>query len=67
ALIGSAVAGAYGTLMNVLSVSPGPAGIPGVVVIRPEGMMQYLVTLLVAFVVTFIVTILLAKKFGKEK
>ncbi|MGL4336504.1 MAG: PTS transporter subunit EIIC [Turicibacter sp.] len=66
ALVGSAVASAYGTFMHVLSVSPGPAGLPGIVVIRPESMVQYMISLAIAFAVTFVVTLLLAKKFGKE-
>ncbi len=67
ALIGSAIASAYATFMKVLSVSPGPAGLPGVIVIRPESMLQYMVSLAIAFVITFVVTILLAKIFGKNK
>lgn len=67
ALIGSAIASAYATFMKVLSVSPGPAGLPGVIVIRPESMLQYMVSLAIAFVITFVVTILLAKIFGKNQ
>ena len=36
ALIGSAVGSAYATFMKVLSLSQGPAGLPGVIVIRPK-------------------------------
>lgn len=61
ALIGSAIGSAYATWMNVLSLSQGPAGLPGVIVIRPQSMIQYLISLGIAFVVTFIVTILFAK------
>lgn len=46
---------------EVLSVSQGPAGLPGVIVIRPQSMVQYMVALGIAFVVTFVVTILFAK------
>ena len=67
ALIGSAVASAYCTFMQVLSVSPGPAGIPGVIVIRPESMIQYMVTLVIAFVIGFIATVILAKLFNKKQ
>ena len=66
ALVGSAVAAAYGTFMKVLSVSPGPAGLPGVIVIRPESMFQYMVTLGIAFVVGFIATLMLARMFNKK-
>ena len=53
--------------MQVLSVSPGPAGLPGVIVIRPESMLQYMVTLLIAFVIGFIATIILGKIFNKKQ
>ena len=66
ALVGSAVAAAYGTFMKVLSVSPGPAGLPGVIVIRPESMVQYMVTLGIAFIVGFIATLMLARMFNKK-
>ena len=52
--------------MKVLSVSPGPAGLPGVIFIRPESMFQYMVTLGIAFVVGFIATLMLARMFNKK-
>lgn len=61
ALIGSGVASAYVTFMGVLSVSPGPAGLPGFVVIRPESMIHYMIGMIISFIVTFIVTIAIAK------
>lgn len=67
ALIGSAVGSAYATWMEVLSLSQGPAGLPGVIVIRPQSMLQYMVSLGIAFVVTFIVTIAFAKMSRKNK
>ena len=66
ALIGSAIGSAYGTLMNVLSLSPGPAGLPGVIVIRPESMIQYMISMAIVFVTSFIATIILAKFFAKR-
>ncbi|NMB07555.1 MAG: PTS transporter subunit EIIC [Tissierellia bacterium] len=67
ALIGSAVASAYVTLMKVLSLSPGPAGLPGIIVIRPQSMLQYMVGLVIAFVVAFTSTVLLSKVVEKKK
>lgn len=69
ALIGSAVGSAYATLMNVLSLSQGPAGLPGVIVIRPQSMVHYMIALAIAFFVSFMSTVLLAKlsKQKKEK
>lgn len=66
ALIGSAVGGGYATLMKVLSVSQGPAGVPGVIVMRPESMLQFLVAISIAFVVSFAATFLLGKVFNKD-
>ena len=53
--------------MKVLSLSPGPAGLPGVIVIRPQSMIQYIIGLSIAFVVAFIATIILSKFWGENK
>jgi PTS system sucrose-specific IIC component len=66
ALIGSAVGSAYATFMKVLSLSQGPAGLPGIIVIRPQSMVQYLVSLIISFGITFIMTILLGRKWSKK-
>lgn len=66
ALIGSAVGSAYAVWMKVLSVSQGPAGIPGVIVMRPQSMIQFLVAITISFVVTFIVTYLFIKIFNRK-
>lgn len=63
ALIGSA----YAVWMKVLSVSQGPAGIPGVIVMRPQSMLQFLVSITISFTVTFIVTYLFIKIFSKKE
>ncbi len=67
ALIGSAVGSAYATLMNVLALSPGPAGLPGVIVIRPQSMVQYMVAIAIAFIVSFMSTVFLAKLSEQKK
>ena len=61
AMIGSAVATAYTTFANVLAVSQGPAGLPGVIAIRPQSMINYIIGMAIAFVVAFIVTIIFSK------
>ncbi|AQR94550.1 sucrose-specific PTS transporter subunit IIBC [Clostridium saccharoperbutylacetonicum] len=66
ALIGSAVGSAYATFMKVLSLSQGPAGLPGIIVIRPQSMIQYMISLCISFGITFIMTILLGKKWSKK-
>lgn len=67
ALIGSAVGSAYATFMKVLALSQGPAGLPGVIVIRPESMVQYMVTMVITFVTATIATILLSTVFQKKE
>ena len=67
ALIGSAVGSAYATFMKVLSLSQGPAGLPGAIVIRPESMVQYMVTMVITFVTATIATILLSTVFQKKE
>lgn len=61
AMIGSAVATAYTTFTKVLAVSQGPAGLPGVIAIRPQSMINYIIGMAIAFVVAFIVTITFSK------
>ncbi|MFU2181356.1 hypothetical protein ACMZ6Y_07485 [Streptococcus pluranimalium] len=53
-------------MMKVLSVSQGPAGIPGVIVMRPQSMGQFLVAIAIAFVVSFAMTFVLHKLFSKK-
>ena len=67
ALIGSAVGSAYATFMKVLSLSQGPAGLPGAIVIRPESMVQYMVTMVITFVTATVATILLSTVFQKKE
>ena len=67
ALIGSAVGSAYATFMKVLSLSQGPAGLPGVIVIRPKSMVQYMVTMVITFVTATVATILLSTVFQKKE
>ena len=45
----------------------GPAGLPGVIVIRPESMVQYMVTMVITFVTATIATILLSTVFQKKE
>ena len=61
ALIGSAVASAYSTFYASFISFTRTAGLPGVIVIRPESMIQYMITLAIGFAITFVVTFVLAK------
>ena len=68
AMIGAAVSTAYTTFANVLAVSQGPAGLPGIIAIRPQSMVQYIIGMAISFAVAFVMTIVLSKmnKFNKE-
>ncbi|MDV2684084.1 sucrose-specific PTS transporter subunit IIBC [Alkalihalophilus lindianensis] len=67
AIIGAGVSSAYVTLMKVLSIALGPAGLPGVIAIRPDSMMHFLIGLAIAFAVSFAMTIVLAKRAAKKE
>ncbi|GIN10297.1 PTS sucrose transporter subunit IIBC [Shouchella clausii] len=66
ALVGAAVANAYITLNNVLAVALGAAGLPGIISIRPDSLIHYVIGMVIAFVVTFSLTVLLSKRY-KDK
>ncbi len=67
ALIGGGIGAAYATLVKVLSVSQGPCGVIGVICIRPDCMLQFMVSMAVAIVSAFAATMLLGKAFGKKE
>lgn len=67
ALIGGGIGAAYATLVKVLSVSQGPCGIIGVICIRPDCMLQFMVSMVVAIVSAFIATMLLGGALGKKE
>ncbi|GAA0815653.1 sucrose-specific PTS transporter subunit IIBC [Clostridium tertium] len=68
AMIGAAVSTAYTTFANVLAVSQGPAGLPGIIAIRPQSMIQYIIGMAISFAVTFVMTVVFSrmKKFNSE-
>lgn len=67
AMVGSAVSASYITLMKVLALSPGPAGLPGIIAIRPQSMIHYVIGMAISFVVTFAATIVISKVMAKKK
>lgn len=60
-MVGSAIASAYMTITNVISVSPGAAGVIGFVCIKPEYILHYLIGVVIAAISAFAVTIVLSK------
>lgn len=66
ALIGGGIGAAYATLVRVLSVSQGPCGVIGVICIRPDCMIQFMVSVIIAIISAFIATFLLGKTIGRK-
>jgi len=67
ALIGGGIGAAYATIMHVLSVSQGPCGVIGVICIRPDCMLQFMVSMAVAMACAFGATMLLGNVLGKKE
>lgn len=67
ALIGGGIGAAYATLVKVLSVSQGPCGVIGVICIRPDCMLQFMVSMAIAIVSAFAATMVLGEIFGKKE
>lgn len=66
AMIGSAVSSAYIMLTKVLALAPGAAGLPGIISIRPDSMINYVIGMVISMSVAVVSTIMLAK-FAKKK
>ena len=67
ALIGGGIGAAYATIMHVLSVSQGPCGVIGVICIRPDCMLQFMVSMVIAIVCAFAATMFLGKILGQKE
>lgn len=57
-MIGSAVACAFIGAFKVLSVSMGPAGIPGIIAIRPKSTVYFIICAIISFVISFITSLI---------
>ena len=67
AMIGSAVASGYIILTKVLALSPGAAGLPGIISIRPQSMIHYIIGMAISMVVAAVSTIVLSRIIGEKK
>ncbi|OLN22082.1 PTS maltose transporter subunit IIBC [Domibacillus antri] len=67
AIVGSAVATAYVTFFKVKAIALGAAGLPGVISIHHEGLLQYVIGMAISFAVAFVVTMILAKRDAKKE
>ena len=54
-------------LTKVLALSPGAAGLPGIISIRPQSMVNYIIGMVISMAVTFIATVMLAKFMNKKE
>ncbi|MBP3039810.1 PTS sucrose transporter subunit IIBC [Bacillaceae bacterium Marseille-Q3522] len=62
ALIGTAVAAAYVTFQHVLAVAMGPAALPGVIAIRPDVLIHFIIGAVISFAVTFVLTVVFSRR-----
>lgn len=62
AIVGSAIGSGFVTLFKVKATALGAAGLPGIISIRPDTIVSYIIGMAIAFVVAFVVTIILAKR-----
>ena len=67
AMIGSAVSSAYIMLTKVLALAPGAAGLPGIISIRPDSMINYIIGMAISMGVAVVSTIILAKTTAKKE
>ncbi|MEM1504688.1 sucrose-specific PTS transporter subunit IIBC [Domibacillus sp. 8LH] len=67
ALIGSSVATAYVTFFKVKAIALGAAGLPGIISIQHEGLVQYVIGMVISIVVAFAVTMILGKRDEKKQ
>lgn len=67
AMIGSAVGSGYVMLTKVLAISPGAAGLPGIISIRPTSIVNYIIAMILSMAVAVISTIVIAKVMNKKQ
>lgn len=66
AIIGASVSTAFITIFKVKAVALGAAGLPGIISIRPDSIVPYVIGMVISFVVTSVMTIILAKRAAKK-
>lgn len=67
AITGAAVASAFIALTKVKATALGAAGLPGIISIKPDSIISYIIGMAISFAVAFAVTIILAKRDGKKQ
>ena len=66
-MIGTAVSSAYIMLTKVLALAPGAEGLPGIISIRPDSMINYIIGMAISMGVAVVSTIILAKTTAKKE
>ena len=54
-------------LTKVLAISPGAAGLPGIISIRPTSIVNYIIAMILSMAVAVISTIVIAKVMNKKQ
>lgn len=66
AITGAAISAAFITIFKVKAVALGAAGLPGIISIRPDSIVPYVIGMVISFIVAFVTTIILAKRAAKK-
>ncbi|MBC6976086.1 PTS sucrose transporter subunit IIBC [Bacillus sp. Xin] len=66
AIIGAGIASVFVTFYKVKAIALGAAGLPGIISIRPDSIIPYVIGMVISFIVAFGVTLLLAKRAKKQ-
>ncbi|MEN1938516.1 sucrose-specific PTS transporter subunit IIBC [Paenibacillus sp. 102] len=66
AIIGAGTAAAFVTVYKVKAIALGAAGLPGIISIRPDSIVPYVIGMVISFIVAFVVTLILAKRTKKH-
>lgn len=66
AIIGSGVASAFVTFFKVKAIALGAAGLPGIISIKTDTIIFYIIGMAISFAVAFIATFSLAKRTDKK-
>lgn len=67
AMVGSAFAGLFSVSTGIMAASIGVGGLPGILSIKPEFWLKFLIAMVIAIVIPFILTLIIGrKKLGYE-
>ncbi|MDQ6598874.1 sucrose-specific PTS transporter subunit IIBC [Bacillus salipaludis] len=66
AIVGSGIASAFITFFKVKAIALGAAGLPGIISIKPNAIVIYVIGMVISFVVAFSLTLMLAKRNAKK-